>query len=341
MAWDEASVSHWLRPTGERTGDDADRVDPEGWLGVEVRHLVALLAIDRERSFRRAAERLGYVQSAISQQIAQLERIVGARLVERGRGNQPVTLTAQGVLMCEHARRVLSTLRAAQADLFADAGAAGDVRVGVYGAIAERLVPQLLTLLRRRSRSPRVEVIETLSDAELFPLVGRGELDGAFAELPLMAGAFEATKLLVDPPMLVVNADEPLAHAARPPTLQQIAAMPVLCDPRWRMLPRIEAEFAAHGLSLRRELHPSSARAIRAFLANGLGSAAILPRLAVDPDSPETVAIPLDHLLPSRTLVFYWNAQRSRTDAIREIGAAAASVSEQIALEGGRPVLAA
>ena len=67
--------------------------DPDSWLGVEVRHLAALDAIARERSFSRAARTLGYTQSAVSQQVALLERIVGARLVERSSGPRPVSLT--------------------------------------------------------------------------------------------------------------------------------------------------------------------------------------------------------------------------------------------------------
>src|ERR671933_770212 len=67
-------------------------MEPDRWLGIELRHLTALEAVAREGSFGRAAKSLGYTQSAVSQQIAALERIVGARLVERPGGPRPVSL---------------------------------------------------------------------------------------------------------------------------------------------------------------------------------------------------------------------------------------------------------
>jgi molybdate transport repressor ModE-like protein len=96
----------------------------ETWISVEVRHLSALLAVAEERSFRRAARRLGYTQSAISGQIAALERIVGARLVERSRGTAHVALTPAGDVLVRHAERVTAQLTEARAELKAvrDAG---------------------------------------------------------------------------------------------------------------------------------------------------------------------------------------------------------------------------
>src|SRR4051794_41890176 len=59
------------------------------WLGVELRHFAALQAIAEEGTFGRAAQRLGYTQSAISQQIATLEKIVGEQLLARPGGPRP------------------------------------------------------------------------------------------------------------------------------------------------------------------------------------------------------------------------------------------------------------
>src|SRR5581483_10123196 len=90
-----------------------------GWHGVELRHLAALQALAQERSFGRAGRRLGYTQSAISQQIAALERAVGERLVERPGGPRPVTLTEAGRLLLRHADAIVARLQAAQADMAA------------------------------------------------------------------------------------------------------------------------------------------------------------------------------------------------------------------------------
>src|SRR5947209_19265424 len=91
----------------------------EWWSGVELRHLVALDAVAREGSFRRAATRLGYVQSAISHQIAALESLAGKRLIERSRGTRPLALTDAGEILLDQADAVLASLRDDQSELSA------------------------------------------------------------------------------------------------------------------------------------------------------------------------------------------------------------------------------
>src|SRR5687767_6833676 len=115
---------------------EPDRRSHDRWLGVELRHLAALQAIAEEGSFGRAAQRLGYTQSAVSQQLATLERIVGERLVERPGGPRPVSLTAAGELLVRHAEAIVARLEAAQADFEAlAAGEAGALRVGTYQSV--------------------------------------------------------------------------------------------------------------------------------------------------------------------------------------------------------------
>src|SRR5919197_424332 len=104
-------------------------MESDRWLGLDLRHLVALKTIADEGAFGRAADRLGYTQSAVSQQIATLERVVGLRLIDRPGGPRPISLTEAGRILLRHAEAIDARLRAAKADMEAlRAGEAGRVR---------------------------------------------------------------------------------------------------------------------------------------------------------------------------------------------------------------------
>jgi DNA-binding transcriptional LysR family regulator len=165
-------------------------MERDRWRGVELRHLVALEAVGRHRSFGAAARELGYTQSAVSQQIAQLERVVGQRLVDRPGGPRRVDLTDAGRLLLRHADAIVAQIDAAQADMAALAeGAAGPLRIGIYQSVGARILPALLR--RFREEWPRVEVHvrEETDAADLLRMLEHGELDLTFADLPLPAGA--------------------------------------------------------------------------------------------------------------------------------------------------------
>lgn len=89
----------------------------DAWLGIELRHFAALDAISNERSFGRAANRLGYVQSAISRQISCLEQITGRRLIDRSRGPRPVRLTDAGEMLRARAEDIVRRIAAAKSEL--------------------------------------------------------------------------------------------------------------------------------------------------------------------------------------------------------------------------------
>src|SRR5690349_22264618 len=143
---------------------------------VELRHLAALEAVGRTRSFVAAARELGYTQSAISQQIARLEQIVGQRLVERPGGPRPVALTEAGRLLLRHADAIVAQLDAAQADMAALAeGAAGPLRVGIYQSVGARILPALLRRFRQSWPRVDVHVREETDAADLLRLLELGE----------------------------------------------------------------------------------------------------------------------------------------------------------------------
>ena len=196
-------------------GTDEPAID--GWLRIELRHLAALRAVAEEGAFGAAATKLGYTQSAVSQQIATLERAVGERLIDRPGGPRRVSLTEAGEVLLGHAERVVAGMEAAWADLQAlAAGDAGTLRVGTYQSVGARILPELMRRFVALRPGVEVHLTESTSDQELLDLVERGEADLSFTVLPLADGPFEAVELMRDPYVVIVGADSDLADARRP-----------------------------------------------------------------------------------------------------------------------------
>src|SRR6476646_2478515 len=199
------------------------------WLGLELRHLVALKAIAEEGTCGRAARRLGDTQSAISQQIATLERIVGQRLIDRPGGPRPDSLTEAGELLLRHADAIAARLQAAQADLAAlDAGESGPLRIGTYQSVGAKVLPALLREFGADWPQVEITLRESADDQELVQLVESGELDLSFVVLPLSPGPYETTELFRDPYVLVVPAGSPLSTRDRTPSLREIVDQPLI-----------------------------------------------------------------------------------------------------------------
>ena len=276
------------------------------WLGVELRHLAALEAVAEEGSFGRAARRLGYTQSAVSQQIAQLEKLVGATLIERPGGPRAVSLTDAGRLLLRHADAIVARLHAAQADMAAFlAGEAGPLGVGILQSVGARLLPALIQRFKRDFPRVTVQVHEGNSGDELLPLVEAGQLDLAFAELPLPEGPFEWVELLRDPYVLLVSADSPLAERDSAPPLRELARLPLI---GWRSdrdkdIPGVEYAFRSDDNGT-----------ILGLVEAGLG-VAVAPGLVLRPERRGIVGLPFGTRHPPRLLGLAWHKDRYRSPA--------------------------
>ena len=304
-------------------------MEPDRWLGVELRHFLALEAVARTGSFSKAAASLGYTQSAVSQQIAALERMVGQRLVERPGGPKPVSLTEAGRLLLTHADAIAARIAAAQADLDAlGKGEAGTLQVGVFQSVGQRILPELMR--RYLAAWPEVEVTltESADDEELLTLVERGELDLTFADLPLTEGPFEWVELLRDPYVLVVAADSPLAERDRPPTMREISDLDLISHKHCRTVKRLEPMFGRPIDFVFRSDHNQT---VQALVAAGVGSA-LVPRLTMDPDDPTTVMIEMPKL-PPRVIALAWHRDRYRTPAARAFVETAEAVTAELESE--------
>jgi len=285
------------------------------WLGLELRHLIALRAVAEEGTFGAAARKLGYTQSAISQQIATLERIVGQKLIDRPGGPRPVSLTDAGRLLLGHAEGITARLQAAQADLEAlSAGDAGSLRIGTYQSVGARLLPTLLAGFKAAWPKLDVTLTESSDDSELLGFVERGELDVTFTMLPLVPGPFEGVQLLSDPYVLVVPADSPLARRERPPSLREIAELPLIGNRVCRSLEAGLQTLRATGKDPRIVFRSDHNETVQGIAAAGMG-VALVPRLTVDASDRRVVVIELGDRLPPRLIAIAWHRDRRRSRA--------------------------
>ena len=283
-------------------------MNTDQWLGVELRHLAALEAVARTGSFGRAARELGYTQSAVSQQIAQLERIIGHRLFHRPGGPRRVEPTD-----------------AARADMAALAeGAAGTLRVGIYQSVGARLLPALVRRFRAQWPRVGVRVREESAAADLLRLLEHGELDLTFADLPLREGPFEWAELLQDPYVLLVSARSELAELDSAPPLRDVAKLPLIGR---RTTDEPERFVAGRVPELNVVFRTDDNGTLAALVAEDLG-AAIEPRLIVDPRNRDVKMLPFGSRIPPRTLVLAWHRDRYRSQAAQAFVELAGELAE-------------
>ena len=299
------------------------------WLGVELRHLAALQAVAEEGSFGRAAARLGYTQSAVSQQIATLERLVGERLVDRPGGPRPVTITEAGTVLLRHADGIVARLRAAQADMSAlREGSAGPLRVGTYQSVGARVLPEVIR--RFSAAHPHVDVqLEESEDSQLLRHIESGDLDITFIQLPIPDGPFEGIELLRDPHMLVVPAGSPLATGPAP-AVRELADVPLISYRTCTSSNQVEAQLRMRGVQPDIVFRSDDNGTVQGMVAAGVG-VAVMPVLAVDLAEPRTVAVDMSGKLPPRLIGIAWHRDRVRTAAAQGFIDLAAEVCAEIA----------
>jgi LysR family hydrogen peroxide-inducible transcriptional activator len=172
---------------------------------ITLRQLRYLTSLARHRHFGRAAEECAVSQPALSMQIRELEREIGADLVER-RPNESV-LTEVGVDVAARADQILAATRdlvdfARHRDLLS-----GSLKLGIIPTVAPYVLPRVLPRLQVRYAALRLEVRETQTRVLLDELT-RGELDCAMLALPAEDADVATLALFDDPFMLAVPAEE-------------------------------------------------------------------------------------------------------------------------------------
>ncbi len=279
-----------------------------------LRQLQYLKLLAEHRSFSRAAEAAHVTQPTLSAGIHELEKILGAPVVDRARSG--VILTPVGD---EAVRRAAAILAQAE-DLVQAAASAGQplsgrFRLGVIPTIAPYLLPRALPLIREQFPKLRLYLREDLTHRLIAALKG-GALDAALIALPYDTAGLETARVADDALLAAVPANHPLARGGPiAPDRLEGAELILLEDGHCLR----EHALAACGLEPMGRLGDGAFAAtslptLVQMVGSGLG-VSLLPAMAVAAGLTDHVAVsirPLDALKPSREIVVCWRAGSSR-----------------------------
>lgn len=278
---------------------------------MELQQLRYVLAVAETHNFTRAAQRCLVVQSALSHQIARLERELGAKLFERT--SRRVRLTPAGVAFLPAARQCLDAAERAAA---AAAAAVGEVRgrlaVGLIPSVTAVDLPAALRVFRGRYPRVRISLRVGASD-ELTDQVREGALDIAFLGLPTTARprGVTARELARDRLVAVVAPEHPLAREASVDLLRLSAETFVDLPAGTAGRAQSDQAFAAAGIDRDVAFEVSSAEYIARLVEQDLG-VAMLPSAYV-PQLTGVVTVEVSDA-PARVEYIVWSSF-SRTPA--------------------------
>jgi DNA-binding transcriptional LysR family regulator len=271
---------------------------------LDVRRMKVLREVAACGSFSAAAEALSFTQSAVSQQVAALEREAGATLLERG--SRGVRLTDAGRALVAHTDVILARIEDAEEELAALAGLRGGrLRIASFQSAGATLVPRAVKSFH--DRHPKVELGMIEAEPEEAQLRLRsGDIDLAlvydFEPLPETLGDdLELTPLIDDCYDAVLAVDHPLA-ARKKIRLADLAREPwVAASARCGCREITDRACQDAGFDLSVAFEADETMAAQALVAAGVG-VTIFPRLALNPLHPGVVARSLGTDAPVRRI---------------------------------------
>ncbi|QKZ05703.1 MULTISPECIES: LysR substrate-binding domain-containing protein [Pseudomonas] len=288
-------------------------------VNLKARHLRLLVAIDTYRNLTQVAEVTHVTVPAVSKSLTELERGLGLALFSRT--PQGLMPTPYGDCLIRHARSMLTVLHDARDQLKAlSSGAEGKIRIGMLPASASVLLPQALSLLKQRSPSTNVTIIEGTTEA-LLPELWQGRLDLVVGRLPAPGtlGSFEERELLEEPVVLMTGLHHPLAR-------KKSLAWSDLCDYAWILPPPgsllrdpLERVLEANDVPLSSDyIETLSIHVVRAQLRVSDSIAIMAVSIASDPVQPLHV-LPLSLPRLVRPVGVLWNRDRGLTPSAEQM----------------------
>jgi LysR family hydrogen peroxide-inducible transcriptional activator len=245
---------------------------------ITLRQLRYLTALARQKHFGRAAEECAVTQPALSMQVRELEREIGAELVERRPGE--IALTETGLDVARRAEQILASARdlvdfARHRDVLS-----GRLVLGIIPTLAPYVLPRVLPQLQARYPQLRLEVRETQTKQLVGELAG-GDLDCVMLALPAEDADVETLPLFTDAFLLAVPAADVLPAHSRIDVADVDQRRLILLEEGHCLRDQALAFCASKSRDQPAGLGATSLTTVMQMVANGYG-VTLVPEVAID-----------------------------------------------------------
>jgi len=285
---------------------------------ITLRQLRYLTSLARHRHFGRAAADCAVTQPALSMQVRELEREIGAELVERRPGD--IVLTGTGLEVAQRAEQILAATRdlvdfARHRNLLT-----GPLRLGIIPTLAPYILPRVLPQLQATYPQLRLEVRETQTKLLLDELA-RGELDVVLLALPVEGGDVEALALFDDAFLLAVPAGDALPARAKVSIEDVDQDRLILLEEGHCLRDQALAFCASPRHDAPAGLGATSLATVMQMVANGYG-VTLLPEVAVDAEGRDARVklLRFNAPQPARTIGLAWRRTSPRRKDFEALG---------------------
>ncbi len=304
---------------------------------ITLRQLRYLTALARHRHFGKAAADCAVTQPALSMQVRELEREIGAVLVERRTGE--VALTETGLEAARRAERILAASRDLIDFVRCRSVLTGKLSLGIIPTLAPYVLPRVLPRLQAEYPQLRLDVRETQTKALLSEL-SAGDLDAVMLALPANGDDVESVRLFDDPFLLALPASDASPRAKRVAVDDVDQRRLILLEEGHCLRDQALAFCTPANGDVPASLGATSLATIMQMVAAGYGIT-LLPEVAADVEARDhrVKLVRFAAPEPARTIGLAWRRTSPRRDdfmaladivsqALRELGRRGASAKQ-------------
>jgi DNA-binding transcriptional LysR family regulator len=218
---------------------------------IKLRDLHILMAIVQSGSITKAAQRLAVSQPVVSKVVADLERVLGVRLLDRDRhGAEP---TIYGAALIKRGIAAFDELSQGVKEIeYLKGAAGGELRLGVSGVVVEGPLPTILNRLRRDHPLLTINITQSLAGPALYRELRDRNVDLIVGRINLPIDDDLTAEVLFDDPLLVIAGRRNPLLRRRKLDLRQLMNEPWILPQAGTARTVIEETFAACQLQLPR-----------------------------------------------------------------------------------------